>query len=222
MTTLLAFLVVAVFMLGLVAYAYAALLVWQERTALGRMTRVLSSWIGKIVLAAAAGVVMLVVVLLAVARWAFAGGVRPSGLLDTLMAPERWNRVAPSCSPKLKEHRGRVKRLGGYTSTPSGGVYHVRLPGGVNHTDLDPDAVASAFSCRSALITRGTHGHIAIVRVRYRDLLSNAAKFTPAGHRIWVRVEGDRLDAAFVEHTYASKEGVFGGATVGGGGCGCN
>jgi hypothetical protein len=34
--------------------------------------------------------------------------------------------------------------------------------------------------------------------------------------------EGDRLDAAFVEHTYASKEGVFGGATVGGGGCGCN
>ena len=175
MTTLLAFLVVAVFMLGLVAYAYAALLVWQERTALGRMTRVLSSWLGKIVLAAAAGVVMLVVVLLAVARWAFAGGGRPSGLLDTLMAPERWNRVAPSCSPKLKEHRGRVKRLGGYTSTPSGGVYHVRLPGGVNHTDLDPDAVASAFSCRSALITRGTHGHIAIVRVRYRDLLSNAA-----------------------------------------------
>lgn len=34
--------------------------------------------------------------------------------------------------------------------------------------------------------------------------------------------EGDRLDAAFVEHTYSSKEGVFGGASVGGGGCGCN
>lgn len=34
--------------------------------------------------------------------------------------------------------------------------------------------------------------------------------------------EPDRLDAAFVEHTYSSKEGVFGGATVGGGGCGCN
>lgn len=34
--------------------------------------------------------------------------------------------------------------------------------------------------------------------------------------------EGDRLDAAFAEHTYASKEGVFGGAGVGGGGCGCN
>lgn len=34
--------------------------------------------------------------------------------------------------------------------------------------------------------------------------------------------EVDRLDAAFVEHTYSSKEGVFGGATVGGGGCGCN
>jgi hypothetical protein len=34
--------------------------------------------------------------------------------------------------------------------------------------------------------------------------------------------ESDRLDAAFVDHTYFSKEGVFGGATVGGGGCGCN
>jgi hypothetical protein len=34
--------------------------------------------------------------------------------------------------------------------------------------------------------------------------------------------ETDRVDAAFVEHTYSSKEGVFGGATVGGGGCGCN
>lgn len=33
---------------------------------------------------------------------------------------------------------------------------------------------------------------------------------------------GDRLDAAFAEHTYSSKEGVFGGAGVGGGGCGCN
>ena len=34
--------------------------------------------------------------------------------------------------------------------------------------------------------------------------------------------EGDRLDAAFVEHTYASKEAASGGAGVGGGGCGCN
>lgn len=32
----------------------------------------------------------------------------------------------------------------------------------------------------------------------------------------------DRLDAAFVEHTYFSKEGTWGGASVGGGGCGCN
>ena len=32
----------------------------------------------------------------------------------------------------------------------------------------------------------------------------------------------DRLDAAFVEHTYASKEGTFGNTVVGGGGCGCN
>jgi len=34
--------------------------------------------------------------------------------------------------------------------------------------------------------------------------------------------EGDRLDAQFVEHTYASKEAASGGAGVGGGGCGCN
>lgn len=32
----------------------------------------------------------------------------------------------------------------------------------------------------------------------------------------------DRLDAAFTEHTYFSKEAASGGAGVGGGGCGCN
>jgi hypothetical protein len=34
--------------------------------------------------------------------------------------------------------------------------------------------------------------------------------------------EGDRLDAAFIEHIYSSKEAASGGAGVGGGGCGCN
>lgn len=34
--------------------------------------------------------------------------------------------------------------------------------------------------------------------------------------------EVDRLDAAFTEHTYFSKEAASGGAGVGGGGCGCN
>jgi len=32
----------------------------------------------------------------------------------------------------------------------------------------------------------------------------------------------DALDALYVEHTYSSKEAAFGGAGVGGGGCGCN
>ena len=32
----------------------------------------------------------------------------------------------------------------------------------------------------------------------------------------------DKLDSAYVEHTYSSKEAAFGGAGVGGGGCGCN
>jgi Domain of unknown function (DUF4266) len=34
--------------------------------------------------------------------------------------------------------------------------------------------------------------------------------------------EADVLDKNFTEHTYFSKEGAFGGAGVGGGGCGCN
>ena len=34
--------------------------------------------------------------------------------------------------------------------------------------------------------------------------------------------EGDRLETGFAEHTYSSKEAASGGATVGGGGCGCN
>ena len=34
--------------------------------------------------------------------------------------------------------------------------------------------------------------------------------------------DNDRLDAAFTEHVYGSKEGASGGAGVGGGGCGCN
>ena len=34
--------------------------------------------------------------------------------------------------------------------------------------------------------------------------------------------ERDRLETAYAEHTYASKEGAAGGAGVGGGGCGCN
>lgn len=34
--------------------------------------------------------------------------------------------------------------------------------------------------------------------------------------------DADVLDARFMDHTYFSKEGVSGGAGVGGGGCGCN
>jgi hypothetical protein len=34
--------------------------------------------------------------------------------------------------------------------------------------------------------------------------------------------DSDRLDTAFTEHVYGSKEGSSGGAGVGGGGCGCN
>lgn len=32
----------------------------------------------------------------------------------------------------------------------------------------------------------------------------------------------DPLDVLYMEHTYSSKEASFGGAGVGGGGCGCN
>jgi Domain of unknown function (DUF4266) len=32
----------------------------------------------------------------------------------------------------------------------------------------------------------------------------------------------DMLETRFADHTYFSKEGASGGASVGGGGCGCN
>ena len=34
--------------------------------------------------------------------------------------------------------------------------------------------------------------------------------------------EGDRLDKAYTEHTYFSKEAASGSGGVAGGGCGCN
>jgi hypothetical protein len=34
--------------------------------------------------------------------------------------------------------------------------------------------------------------------------------------------EVDKLDEAYTEHTYFSKEAASGGSGVGGGGCGCN
>ena len=34
--------------------------------------------------------------------------------------------------------------------------------------------------------------------------------------------ETDRLDNAYAEHVYFSKEAASGGSGVGGGGCGCN
>ena len=34
--------------------------------------------------------------------------------------------------------------------------------------------------------------------------------------------EFDRLDSAFVEHTYTSKEAASGGSSAAGSGCGCN
>lgn len=37
-----------------------------------------------------------------------------------------------------------------------------------------------------------------------------------------MRFDADRIDAAFTDHVYTSKEGALGGRGVGGGGCGCN
>jgi hypothetical protein len=34
--------------------------------------------------------------------------------------------------------------------------------------------------------------------------------------------EGDRLESAYMEHIYFSKEAASGGNGAGGGGCGCN
>ena len=60
-------------------------------------------------------------------------------------------------------------------------------------------------------------------------LLSNCSLIQPV--RPWEKgtlaksemiFDEDALDVLFVEHTYSSKEAAFGGAGVGGGGCGCN
>ena len=158
--------------LGLAVYAYACAVVWTERAPAGRAAVLLWRLARGLVLVACAGLVMLAVIAAHLARWAARRGGRPSGVVRALVAPERWQRAAPACSPKLATLRGRVRRVGGYTATPSGGIYHVDLPGGVSHLDLAPEAVASAFRARSALVTRGTHGHRADVRVRYRDLLA--------------------------------------------------
>ncbi len=60
-------------------------------------------------------------------------------------------------------------------------------------------------------------------------LLSACASITPVAPwekgylaRPEMTFEVDVLDQNFTEHTYFSKEGSFGGAGVGGGGCGCN
>jgi Domain of unknown function (DUF4266) len=37
-----------------------------------------------------------------------------------------------------------------------------------------------------------------------------------------MRFGPDRLENRYAEHIYSSKEGASGGASVGGGGCGCN
>ena len=37
-----------------------------------------------------------------------------------------------------------------------------------------------------------------------------------------MQFDADRLEAAFGDHVYFSKEGASGGRSVGGGGCGCN
>lgn len=37
-----------------------------------------------------------------------------------------------------------------------------------------------------------------------------------------MQFDADRLEAAFGDHIYFSKEGASGGRSVGGGGCGCN
>nr|WP_315467799.1 DUF4266 domain-containing protein [uncultured Undibacterium sp.] len=37
-----------------------------------------------------------------------------------------------------------------------------------------------------------------------------------------MKFDRDLLDGKFVDHIYFSKEGAAGGASVGGGGCGCN
>ena len=67
-------------------------------------------------------------------------------------------------------------------------------------------AVASALALSFALVGCGT-----VPAWQKGNLAKEDMAFDP-----------DPLQTRFVEHTYHSKEGVTGGLSVGGGGCGCN
>ena len=70
---------------------------------------------------------------------------------------------------------------------------------------------ASAISAMSALMTSGC-GLIQPVQPWEKGVLAKPE----------MGFEGDRLESAFAEHIYSSKEAAAGGNGVGGGGCGCN
>lgn len=96
------------------------------------------------------------------------------------------------------------------------------------HTAQGPTRLRSSIA-RAGRSTVGSHTAVASLIAVAALVLSGCASLPAVqpwekGHlaKPAMGFDPDKLDAAYVEHTYSSKEGVFGGAAVGGGGCGCN
>lgn len=148
------------------AYVVVRIHTWATRTPSGKAAVGILRLARFLVVALAIGVAVVCVVAYQVAR----GGWRTA--IGGASAPERWRRGARRIDHRLADDPGTVPRHAGYTPTPSGGVYHVRLPEGRTWRDLEPDRVASAFGATSALVTPGATGERANVRVRTRDTLA--------------------------------------------------
>jgi hypothetical protein len=155
------------------AYVVVRIHTWATRTPSGKAAVGILRLARFLVVALAIGVAVVCVVAYQVAR----GGWRTA--LGGASAPERWRRGARRIDHRLADDPGTVPRHAGYTPTPSGGVYHVRLPEGRTWRDLEPDRVASAFGATSALVTPGATGERANVRVRTRDTLTTPRPAPP-------------------------------------------
>lgn len=169
------------------AYVAVRAHAWATRTPSGRAVVALLRVVRLVVVALAVGICVVAVLAYQAARSGWRTALRGAS------APERWRRSAGRIDPRLADDPGTVPRHGGYTPTPSGGVYHVRLPEGRTWRDLEPDRVASAFGASSALVTPGATGERANVRVRTRDTLATPR---PAPTPAWA---GPRVTIGWTE-----------------------
>lgn len=100
-----------------------------------------------------------------------------------LLRQRNWRRAAPHANDPLKaraEKENGTRRVGRVTSaraTPSGERIVVVLPRGVHADTLNHNAIASAYSATSAVVTRGATARHAELRIRRRDTLANPVPY---------------------------------------------